>query len=111
MLGGQQGGAQEGFVCSPRGGHPRADSAQQSRGASSKAVSHLCLHGAKPNLPRCTFQALNSLNGETVLSCVRLFATPWTVACQASLPMGFSRQVELEGTTERGLTPATPFLR
>ena len=26
------------------------------------------------------------------LSCVRLFATPWTVAYQASLSMGFSRQ-------------------
>ena len=27
-----------------------------------------------------------------VLSHVRLFATPWTVACQASLSMAFSRQ-------------------
>ena len=27
-----------------------------------------------------------------VLSHVRLFATPWTVVCQASLSMGFSRQ-------------------
>ena len=26
------------------------------------------------------------------LSHFRLFATPWTVACQASLPMNFSRQ-------------------
>ena len=26
------------------------------------------------------------------LSCVRLFATPWTAAYQAPLPMGFSRQ-------------------
>ena len=26
------------------------------------------------------------------LSCVRLFATPWTVARQAPLSMGFSRQ-------------------
>ena len=26
------------------------------------------------------------------LSCVRLFATPWTVACQALLSMGFSKQ-------------------
>ena len=25
-------------------------------------------------------------------SCVRLFETPWTVACQASLSMGFLRQ-------------------
>ena len=28
-----------------------------------------------------------------VLSCVRLFVTPWTVACQAPLSMGFSRQI------------------
>ena len=27
------------------------------------------------------------------LSCVQLFATPWTIACQASLSSGFSRQV------------------
>ena len=27
-----------------------------------------------------------------LLSCVRLFATPWTVAHQAPLPMGFSQQ-------------------
>ena len=26
------------------------------------------------------------------LSCVQLFVTPWTVACQAPLAMGFSRQ-------------------
>ena len=26
------------------------------------------------------------------LSCVRVFATPWTIACQASLSMGFFRQ-------------------
>ena len=26
------------------------------------------------------------------LSCVQLFATPWTVACQAPLSMGFSGQ-------------------
>ena len=26
------------------------------------------------------------------LSCVRLFVIPWTVACQAPLSMGFSRQ-------------------
>ena len=25
-------------------------------------------------------------------SCIQLFATPWTVACQSPLSMGFSRQ-------------------
>ena len=29
---------------------------------------------------------------EVAQSCVRLFATPWTVAYQAPLSMGFSRQ-------------------
>ena len=29
---------------------------------------------------------------ECSLSCVRLFATPWTIARQAPLTMGFSRQ-------------------
>ena len=27
-----------------------------------------------------------------LLHCVQFFATPWTVACQAPLSMGFSRQ-------------------
>ena len=27
-----------------------------------------------------------------VASCVQLFVTPWTIACQAPLPMEFSRQ-------------------
>ena len=27
-----------------------------------------------------------------MLSHVQLFVTPWTVACQAPLPLGFSRQ-------------------
>ena len=31
------------------------------------------------------------------LSCVQLFATPWTVFCQAPLSMGFSRQAYLRG--------------
>ena len=31
------------------------------------------------------------------LSRVRLFATPWTVACQAPLSMGFSKQEHWSG--------------
>jgi len=38
-----------------------------------------------------------------VLSCVQLFATPWTVACQAPLSVEFSRQEYCSG-----LTFATP---
>ena len=33
-----------------------------------------------------------------VLSCVRLVATPWTVARQAPLPVGFSRQEYRNGS-------------
>ena len=33
----------------------------------------------------------------SVLGCVRLFATPWTVAWQAPLSMGFSRQAYWSG--------------
>ena len=35
--------------------------------------------------------------GAESLSCVRLFATPWTVACQAPQSMGFSRQEYMSG--------------
>ena len=31
------------------------------------------------------------------LSCVQLFATPWTITCQALLSMGFSRQEHWSG--------------
>ena len=34
---------------------------------------------------------------DQLLSCVQLFATPWTVARQASLSMGFSRQETWSG--------------
>ena len=30
--------------------------------------------------------------GVQLLTCIQLFVTPWTVACQAPLSMGFSRQ-------------------
>ena len=52
------------------------------------------------------------------LSCVRLFATPWTVACQAALSMGFSRQEYWSGLPfptpgdlpDPGIEPPTPAL-
>ena len=43
-------------------------------------------HGMKPH---------ESMLGR--LSCVQLFATLWTVACQALLSMGFSRQEYCSG--------------
>ena len=68
-------------------------------GASQNKVSH-CFHCFPIYLPwndgtRC--HDLSFLNVECAmyvksLSRVRLFATPWTIACQAHLSMGFSRK-------------------
>ena len=44
------------------------------------------------HVSRCMINIITGLSEVKSLSCVRLFATPWTVAHQASLPMGFSRQ-------------------
>ena len=52
------------------------------------------------------------------LSCVRLFATPWTVAYQASPSMGFSRQEYWSGlplpspgdVPDPGFKPGSPAL-
>ena len=54
-----------------------------------------------------------------VLSCVRLFVTPWTAARQAPLSMGFSRQGYWSGLpfpsprdlTNRGMEPGSPTLQ
>ena len=53
--------------------------------------------GIKKINKKSTSASLTTLKLSTVwkwksLSRVRLFSTPWTVACQAPLPMGFSRQ-------------------
>ena len=55
------------------------------------------------------------------LSCVRFFATPWTVACQAPPSMGFSRQEYRNGVgchfllqglfPTQGLSPGLPHCR
>ena len=52
------------------------------------------------------------------LSCVRLFAAPWTVAYQASPSMGFSRQEYWSGLPfpspgdlpDPGIEPGSPTL-
>ena len=52
------------------------------------------------------------------LSCVQLFGTPWTVAYQASLSMGFSRQEYWSGLPfpspgdlpHQGIEPRSPAL-
>ena len=53
------------------------------------------------------------------LSRVRLFATPWTVACQASLSMGILQARILEwvaipfsrGSSQPGIEPGSPALQ
>ena len=44
-----------------------------------------------------TWMVLEHVSEVKSLSCVRLFATPWTVAHQAPLCMGFSRQEHWSG--------------
>ena len=53
---------------------------------------------------------------ESVVSCVLLFATLWTVACQAPLSMGFSRQEyqripSLGDLLDTGIKPGSPALQ
>ena len=48
-----------------------------------------------------SFSKWNLTRHKTVLSCfscVRLFSTPWAVACQTSLSMGFPRQENWSGS-------------
>ena len=53
-----------------------------------------------------------------VLSCVQLFVTPWTVALQAPLSMGFSRQEYWSGLPfpspavlhDPGIKPRSPTM-
>ena len=53
-----------------------------------------------------------------MVSCVQLFVTPWTVACQAPLSMGFSRQgywgrlpfLTQGDLPDPGIEPASPAL-
>ena len=54
-----------------------------------------------------------------LLSCVQLFVTPWTVAYQAPLSMGFSRQEYCSGLLfpsrgdlpDSGIEPGSPALQ
>ena len=63
-------------------------------------------------------QLLKKVKEVKSLSRVRLFATPWTVACQASTSMGFSRQEYWSGLPfpspgdlpNPGIEPRSPAL-
>ena len=47
--------------------------------------------------PRISEGVILTVHGDTSLSCVQLFPTEWTVAHQAPLSMGFSRQAYWSG--------------
>ena len=61
---------------------------------------------------------ITHLSWVKLLSRLRLFATPWTVACQAPLSTGFSRQEywsglpfpSPEGLPDPGIEPGSPAL-
>ena len=56
---------------------------------------HMYMYGWVPLLSTRNYHNFVCYSVMCVLSCfscVQLFATPWTVACQAPLSMGFSRQ-------------------
>ena len=62
-------------------------------GPAVKTLSFHCMGAQIPSLVRelrsCMLQVKVKVN---LLSCIRLFETPWTVAYQAPLSAGFSRQ-------------------
>ena len=75
----------------------------------------------KPRSPAFQADALTSEppgNSVQSLSCVQLFATPWTIAFQASLSMDFSKQVHWNGLPfpfpgdlpNLGIEPGSPAL-
>ena len=72
-------------------------------------------------LPVHTLKDFNSPKKRTgkLLSCVQLFVTPWTSACQAPPSMGFSRQEYWSGLpfpspgdlSDSGIEPSSPLYR
>ena len=88
-------------------------------------VLFTCLsYSHSPNLPHIFSRAiLNNLTWPVcvcqLLSHVQLFVTPWIVACQAPLSMGFSRQEYWSGQPfpapgnlpDSGIKPGSPALQ
>ena len=78
--------------------------------------------GIKPRSPALQADSLPAeLPGKPcyLLSCVQLFATPWTIACQAPLSMKLSRQEDWSGLPcpspgdlpDLGIKPRSPTLQ
>ena len=83
--------------------------------------TYVCMHDHRHNLEGHSWKVYLLLGVHVYpqfLSSVRLFVTPWTVACQAPLSMGFSRQEywsELPCPSPRdlpdpGIEPKSPAL-
>ena len=58
-----------------------------------KQLSHL---GKLPRTPTSHYEANQLIHAQS-LSLIQLFATSWTIGCQAPLSIGFSRQVNWSG--------------
>ena len=75
-----------------------------------------CSHEIKMLTP--LRKAMTNLQVKVSLSCVQFFVTLWTVACQTSLSMGFSRQEYWSGLPfpspgdlpDPGINPGSPTL-
>ena len=73
-------------------------------------------HSSVPLVQR---SSKNKRGGACMLSHVQLFWDPWIVACQAPLPLGFSRQEFWSGLSfpppgglpDLGIDPASPALQ
>ena len=115
-------------ACRPRQGDCRSDGSAlyPDHGGGCRAVS-IC-----PNPQNCTLERMNSTSENcthtddvcvccvlTLLSHIRLFVTPWTVAQQAPLSMGFSKQEYRSGLlfpspgdlAHPGIEPRSPTLQ
>ena len=72
-------------------GSSPGSSVQNSPGKKTVVDCYTLFQGDLPN-PRVKSRSPTLCVCVLLLSCVRLFLTPWTVTCQAPLSTGFSRQ-------------------
>ena len=82
-------------------------------------IQHMCtMHTLRPGSHPCKCTKSKSLLSAQLLRHVRFFVTLWTVACQAPLSMGFSRQESWTGLPflppgylpDPGIEPESPAL-
>ena len=114
--------------CSPPGSSVHGDSPGKNTGVGCHALLHgiFPMQGLDLSLLRLLHWQAGSLPGKPVnchvrqsLSCVQLFATPWTVACWAPLSKGLSSQEYWSGLpfpspgdlSDPGIEPRSPTMR